>query len=238
MVDGWIVPEDLSKTFAEGRQNKVDVLLGSNSNEGGSFGGFGPPVTPRQLAGRRRAALERPRRDRPARLSGEDRRRGQDSPRGGRSPTASLVHAPLCRHQAAGPASRPTCTSSRAPASAPGKTNGGASHAAELAYVFGSPGHAARGARQQRSGGWSARARPDHQAGRPDDDLLDQLRADRQSERRGLPNWPQVTQMQRNAGDAARRRLQAGRHDDAGPGRAVGRAVRARYRGCRSGLAK
>jgi para-nitrobenzyl esterase len=38
IVDGWIVPEDLSKTFAEGRQNKVDVLVGSNGNEGGSFG--------------------------------------------------------------------------------------------------------------------------------------------------------------------------------------------------------
>ncbi len=38
IVDGWIVPEDQTKTFAEGRQNKVPVLLGSNANEGGSFG--------------------------------------------------------------------------------------------------------------------------------------------------------------------------------------------------------
>ncbi len=45
IIDGWIVPEDLSKTFADGRQSRVDVLLGSNANEGGSFGGFGPPVT-------------------------------------------------------------------------------------------------------------------------------------------------------------------------------------------------
>ncbi|MBO9601824.1 MAG: carboxylesterase family protein [Novosphingobium sp.] len=44
IVDGWIVPEDLTKTFAEGHQNKVDVLLGSNANEGGSFA-FGPPTT-------------------------------------------------------------------------------------------------------------------------------------------------------------------------------------------------
>ncbi|MEO6388392.1 MAG: carboxylesterase family protein, partial [Croceibacterium sp.] len=44
IIDGWIVPEDMSKTFAEGRQNKVDVLLGSNGNEGGSFGG-GAPTT-------------------------------------------------------------------------------------------------------------------------------------------------------------------------------------------------
>ncbi|WEK48166.1 MAG: carboxylesterase family protein [Candidatus Andeanibacterium colombiense] len=44
IVDGWIVPEDLTKTFADGRQNKVDVLIGSNANEGGSFA-FGPPTT-------------------------------------------------------------------------------------------------------------------------------------------------------------------------------------------------
>ncbi len=44
IVDGWIVPEDLSKTFAEGRQNKVDVLVGNNAQEGGFFGA-GPPMT-------------------------------------------------------------------------------------------------------------------------------------------------------------------------------------------------
>ncbi|HEY4030147.1 MAG TPA: carboxylesterase family protein [Caulobacteraceae bacterium] len=32
-VDGYYVPEDLSKTFAEGRQNAVDVLVGSNGTE-------------------------------------------------------------------------------------------------------------------------------------------------------------------------------------------------------------
>jgi para-nitrobenzyl esterase len=37
-VDGYYVPEDLSKTFAEGRQNPVDVLVGSNGTEL-SFGG-------------------------------------------------------------------------------------------------------------------------------------------------------------------------------------------------------
>ena len=34
IVDGWIVPEDLSTTFAQGRQNAVDVLVGSNKDEG------------------------------------------------------------------------------------------------------------------------------------------------------------------------------------------------------------
>jgi para-nitrobenzyl esterase len=42
MIDGYIVPEDLSKTFAEGRQNPVDVLTGSNGTELN----FGPPQKP------------------------------------------------------------------------------------------------------------------------------------------------------------------------------------------------
>jgi para-nitrobenzyl esterase len=47
IIDGWIVPEDLSVIFAEGRQNPIDVLTGSNSDEGSFFGGFGggPPAT-------------------------------------------------------------------------------------------------------------------------------------------------------------------------------------------------
>jgi para-nitrobenzyl esterase len=43
IVDGRIITEDLSITFAEGRQNKVDVLVGSNQDEG-SFAA-GPPAT-------------------------------------------------------------------------------------------------------------------------------------------------------------------------------------------------
>ena len=44
IVDGWVVPEDLSRTFAEGRQNRVDVLVGSNRDEGSFAAGFGPPM--------------------------------------------------------------------------------------------------------------------------------------------------------------------------------------------------
>jgi para-nitrobenzyl esterase len=33
IVDGWILPEDPSLTFAAGRQNSVDVLVGSNKDE-------------------------------------------------------------------------------------------------------------------------------------------------------------------------------------------------------------
>jgi len=34
IVDGWIIPEDQSLTFAQGRQQPVDVLVGSNKDEG------------------------------------------------------------------------------------------------------------------------------------------------------------------------------------------------------------
>jgi para-nitrobenzyl esterase len=37
IIDGWFIPEDLSLTFAQGRQNKVDVLIGSNKDEGTFF---------------------------------------------------------------------------------------------------------------------------------------------------------------------------------------------------------
>lgn len=45
IVDGWIIPEDLSVTFAEGRQLPVDVLTGSNEDEGSFTALFGPPAT-------------------------------------------------------------------------------------------------------------------------------------------------------------------------------------------------
>ena len=34
IVDGWAIPEDLSTVFGTGRQNAVDVLVGSNKDEG------------------------------------------------------------------------------------------------------------------------------------------------------------------------------------------------------------
>jgi len=41
IVDGWAIPEDESITFAAGKQNAVDVLIGSNRDEGSFAGGRG-----------------------------------------------------------------------------------------------------------------------------------------------------------------------------------------------------
>ncbi len=51
VVDGYLIPEDISLTFASGRQNAVDVLTGSNKDEanfgvcGGGRGGSATPMT-------------------------------------------------------------------------------------------------------------------------------------------------------------------------------------------------
>ena len=39
IIDGWIMPEDVSITFANGKQNAVDVIAGFNKDEHTSLGG-------------------------------------------------------------------------------------------------------------------------------------------------------------------------------------------------------
>jgi len=59
-VDGWVLPEPPTKIFAEGRQQKVPLLIGSNSQEmQGGRGGRGPasPADLRQLIAQRYGPL-------------------------------------------------------------------------------------------------------------------------------------------------------------------------------------
>jgi para-nitrobenzyl esterase len=53
VVDGYLIPEDLSITFAAGKQNDVDVLAGSNQNEG-TFFQFGGATRAEQFLGQSR----------------------------------------------------------------------------------------------------------------------------------------------------------------------------------------
>jgi para-nitrobenzyl esterase len=41
VIDGYMIPEDLSITFANGKQNDVDLIAGSNKDENTFFGGGG-----------------------------------------------------------------------------------------------------------------------------------------------------------------------------------------------------
>jgi para-nitrobenzyl esterase len=42
IVDGWVIPEQPAKVFAEGRQMRIPVLVGSNATEASVFGHAGP----------------------------------------------------------------------------------------------------------------------------------------------------------------------------------------------------
>jgi para-nitrobenzyl esterase len=56
IVDGWVLPAQPFTLFSEGRQNKVPVLLGFNSNEGTTLGAAsGLPGTPEAYETRLRA---------------------------------------------------------------------------------------------------------------------------------------------------------------------------------------
>jgi para-nitrobenzyl esterase len=39
VIDGWIIPEDLTITFEKGRQNPIDIIAGFNKDENTAFGG-------------------------------------------------------------------------------------------------------------------------------------------------------------------------------------------------------
>jgi para-nitrobenzyl esterase len=50
IVDGYYLAEDPSITFANGRQNPVDLLMGANKDEGSFAGGGGPAPAPGSVA--------------------------------------------------------------------------------------------------------------------------------------------------------------------------------------------
>jgi para-nitrobenzyl esterase len=137
IVDGWIVPEDESITFAQGRQNKVAVLVGSNGGEGASFSfGRGPAVTveswkagaPRQwkdLAAQGLAAY-------PATTDAEA---VAFSTRPFTDGIAFFMHRYAVEQAKIGKAAYLYQFVHNPPA-APSKPSGGPTHASELAYVF------------------------------------------------------------------------------------------------------
>jgi para-nitrobenzyl esterase len=196
MIDGWIVPEDMSKTFAEGRQNKVDVLLGSNANEGGSFGGGAPTTAESWKAGAAQRWKDLAETGLTAYAAQTDAQAQAFASRPFTDGIAWFMHL-YADQQARIGKSAYLYQFARVPASAPGKTNGGPSHAADLAYVFNSLDQ--------------PREVPDNSdpavvsKSAPDIKLADQISSYWANFARtgnpngaGLPMWPQVTRMARN----------------------------------------
>lgn len=135
IVDGWIVPEDQSITFAQGRQNKVDVLLGSNANEGGSFS-FGPPTT---LASWKEGAMQRWGDLAQLGLAAYPVATDEEAKVAATRPFTDGIAWFMHRYaddQAKAGKSAYLYQFAHNPPSAPGKPSAGPTHAAELAYMF------------------------------------------------------------------------------------------------------
>jgi para-nitrobenzyl esterase len=135
IVDGYLVPESLSKTFAEGRQHAVDVLVGSNQDEG-TFFQFGGPQTIEQFTGtanRRYGDLA----DEFLALypAGSDAQ-ANESNLAFLSDEAAWHMRLFGSRQAALGKNAYVYFFTRVPPAAPGRPSRGATHTAELAYMF------------------------------------------------------------------------------------------------------
>ena len=109
IVDGWVIPEDPSITFAAGRQNAVDVLVGSNKDE--AF--FPAHARAQQFEEQARARWGCARRSVPRALSACDRR-GSPSLRGADLERRHvLAHASVRGLSSASAVTRRICISSR-----------------------------------------------------------------------------------------------------------------------------
>jgi para-nitrobenzyl esterase len=134
IVDGWVIPEDLSTTFAAGRQNSVDVLVGSNKDEG-SFNTFRIPTAPQwaEQARSRWGDLA----DRFLKLypAGSDAEAAASSQAAFRDEMA--WHMRLYAERQAGLGKRAYLYYfTHEPPTDPGKRNLRATHTAEIPYVF------------------------------------------------------------------------------------------------------
>lgn len=135
VVDGYLLTEDLSLTFMRGEQNKIDLLIGSNKDEG-TFFQFGGPPTADSVTSQ---ALQRYGEHADEFLAlypaGNDEQAGESSLK-----SFSDIAAWHMRGSAAVQAKLGSNAYvyyfTRVPPTAPGRPSRGATHVAEVPYMF------------------------------------------------------------------------------------------------------
>jgi len=137
IVDGWMVPEDLTLTYENHKQNDVDVLVGSNHDEGTFFSRPGTTVSAEQFTGtakRRFADMT----DEYLKLypAGTDAQAGASQLAAFRDEFGFAMREWAQLQSQRGKAKAYLYYFTHVPPTAPGQPSRGATHTADLAYMF------------------------------------------------------------------------------------------------------
>jgi para-nitrobenzyl esterase len=137
VVDGWYIPEDLSLTFAKGKENDVDILVGSNRDEGTFFTGPGRGASASQFsssAKERFGSLS----DAYAKLypSSTDAEAAESQLRGQRDEFGWHMREWAALQEKRGKDKAYLYFFTRVPPAPEGRPSRGATHTAELSYMF------------------------------------------------------------------------------------------------------
>jgi len=135
VVDGYVFPEDLSETFADGRQHDVDVLAGSNQDEG-TFFQFGGSQTADQFSSRARQRFDELSDEFLMLYPANSDAEANESYLASFSDEAAWHQRLLARLQATQGNDAYVYYFTRVPPSPPGRPSRGATHVAEVAYMF------------------------------------------------------------------------------------------------------
>lgn len=135
VVDGYVIPEDLSLTFAAGRQNRVDLLVGSNKDEG-TFFQFGGPQTVESFTAQARQRYGEHADEFLAMYPAGNDKQANDSYLESFSDWAAWHMRGFAAAQAEIGRSAYVYYFTRVPPAPPGRESRGATHVAEIPYVF------------------------------------------------------------------------------------------------------